>query len=68
MRAAGPHTRQALLMNLNPDKSWSEMDLAELRETIAHGCSIEEAADALCRELAEVWAKADELGLSAPLT
>lgn len=55
-------------MNVNSEKSWSEMDLIELRDSIAHGCSIEEAADALCRDLAEVWAKADELGLSAPLT
>jgi hypothetical protein len=55
-------------MNVNPDTSWSETDLIELRDSIAHGCSIEEAADFLCRELAEVWAKADELGLSAPLT
>lgn len=55
-------------MNVNPDKQWSDTDLVELRDSIAHGCSIEEAADALCRDLAEVWAKADELGLSAPLT
>jgi hypothetical protein len=55
-------------MNMNSDKSWSETDLVDLRDSLAHGRSIEEAADFLCRDLAEVWAKADELGLSAPLT
>ena len=51
---------------------WSEMALQDLRDALAHGDTIEEAAVLLCRSgtIDDVRRKADELGLryrSAPL-
>jgi hypothetical protein len=44
---------------------WSEMDLWDLKNSLAHGESIEEVAEFLCRSgtLDEVRRKAEELGL-----
>ena len=50
----------------NDGKAWSEMDVEDLKASLQHGTSIEEAAEHLCREgtLDEVKRKADELGLT----
>jgi hypothetical protein len=50
--------------NLNEGKPWSEMDLADLRNSLAHGRSIEDIADFLCRSVEEVRVKVAELKLS----
>jgi hypothetical protein len=49
----------------NDGKPWSEMDLFDLRDGLAYGGSIEEAAGFLCRAgtVEEVRRKAEELGL-----
>jgi hypothetical protein len=51
--------------DINDDKEWSEMDIADLRNHIAHGCSLQETAQFLCRSGTEldVAAKAKALGL-----
>jgi hypothetical protein len=50
---------------VNDGKSWSEMDLFDLRKSLAYGRSIEEVAGFLCRSgtVEEVRRKAEELGL-----
>lgn len=52
-----------LRTNLNSGTPWSEMALADLRYTLEHGDSLEQAATFLCRDIDEVQAKAEELGL-----
>ena len=49
--------------NWNTGKPWSEMDIADLRQFLRVGTSIEETADFLMRSVAEVSEKAKELGL-----
>jgi hypothetical protein len=44
-------------MNLNSGQPWSEADLWDLRNSLAHGGSTEEVADFLCRDTNEVSAK-----------
>jgi hypothetical protein len=53
------------IQDLNDGKPWSEMDLFDLRNSLAYGRSIEEVAGFLCRAgtVAEVKRKAEELGL-----
>jgi hypothetical protein len=53
------------IQDLNDGKPWSEMDLFDLRNSLAHGESIEEVAGFLCRSgtVEEVRRKAEELGL-----
>jgi hypothetical protein len=53
------------IQDLNDGKPWSEMDLLDLRNSLAYGRSIEEVADFLCRSrtVEEVKRKAEELGL-----
>ena len=48
-------------MNLNTGKSWSEMDLADLKNCIARREPIEEIADFLCRDIEEVRIKIREI-------
>jgi hypothetical protein len=48
--------------NLNAGKPWSEMDLADLRNNLDHGRSIEDIADLLCRSVEKVRMKVAELG------
>jgi hypothetical protein len=38
-------------MNINSGQPWSEGDLWDLRDSLAHGCTAEEVADFLCRDL-----------------
>ena len=51
--------------DLNDNKRWSKTDIADLKNHIAHGASLSEAASFLCRAGTEfgVAAKAEELGL-----
>ena len=48
-------------MNINADKEWTEMDLADLANGLTNGDSVEEIAEFLCRDAKEVRAKAKEL-------
>ena len=50
--------------NLNSGKAWSPVDVSDLRHSLARGFSVEATADFLCRDAAEVAAKARELGLT----
>jgi hypothetical protein len=54
------------LPDVNSGKDWSEMDLEDLKNASAQDCSLEETAAFLCRNRAEVKAKAKELGLALP--
>ena len=53
------------IQDANDGKPWSEMDLFDLRNSLAYGRSIEEVAEFLCRSgiVDEVERKAEELGL-----
>jgi hypothetical protein len=53
------------IQDVNDGKPWSEMDLFDLRNSLASGRSIEEVAGFLCRSgtVEEVRRKAEELGL-----
>jgi hypothetical protein len=53
------------IQDINDGKPWSEMDLFDLRNSLAHGESTEELAGFLCRSgtVEEVRRKAEELGL-----
>src|SRR4051794_2591146 len=53
-------------IDTNDGEPWSEMDLWNLKNSLAYGDTIEEVAEFLCRAgtLDEVKRKADELGLS----
>ena len=50
--------------NLNEGKAWSEMDLVDLGNSWAHGRSVAEIAEFLCRGEQEVQEKIAELGMS----
>jgi hypothetical protein len=52
------------LQDVNDGKPWPEIDLFDLRNSLAHGGSIEEVAAFLCRAgtVEEVRRKAEELG------
>jgi hypothetical protein len=43
--------------DLNEGKPWSEMDLVDLRHSFAHGRSVAEIAEFLCRSEREVARK-----------
>jgi hypothetical protein len=53
------------IQDVNDGKPWSEMDLFDLRNSLAYGRSIGEVAGFLCRSgtVEEVKRKAQELGL-----
>jgi hypothetical protein len=53
------------ILDINDGKPWSEMDLFDLRNSVAYGRSIEEVAGFLCRSgtVEEVKRTAEELGL-----
>jgi hypothetical protein len=52
------------IQDINDGKPWSEMDVFDLRHSLAYGRSIEEVAGFLCRSgTVEVRRKAEELGL-----
>ena len=48
-------------MNVNANKDWSEMDLADLVNCVTNGNTVEDIAEFLCRDVDEVRAKAEEL-------
>lgn len=50
-------------MNLNTGQLWSEVDERDLRWSLAHGRTVEETANFLCRDVDEVEAKMREVGL-----
>jgi hypothetical protein len=47
--------------NLNEGKPWSEMDLFDLKNSLARGTPVAEIADFLCRSEKEVREKIAEL-------
>jgi len=51
-------------MNLNTGTAWSELDLADLRQSMKAGDSIERIA--LCRDIEEVRQKVAEIDASYP--
>jgi hypothetical protein len=63
--AAGVQRLGQPTQDVNDGKPWSEMDLFDLRNSLAYGRSIEEVAGFLCRSgtVEEVKRKAEELGL-----
>ena len=50
-------------MDANSGKSWSKMDVSDLRNEIAHGWTVAQTASFLCRDEDEVREKMKELGL-----
>lgn len=51
---------------MNVGKPWSEMDLADLRNSLEHGDSVEQIAEFLCRDRHEVEAKIAEINVYRP--
>ena len=50
--------------DINDGKEWSEMDIADLKNHVAHGASLRETSEFLCRgDEFEVARRAKELGL-----
>ena len=47
--------------NINSGQPWSEMDMADLFDMNESGMPVAQIADYLCREVAEVQAKIDEV-------
>jgi len=50
-------------MDANSGEPWSEMDITDLKDSVAYGDTIAETASFLCRDEDEVRQKAMELGL-----
>jgi hypothetical protein len=50
-------------MDANSGEPWSEADISDLTNDIAHGRTMAQTASFLCRDLDEVRQKAKELGL-----
>ena len=50
-------------MDANSSKSWSKMDIEDLRASLDFGNTFADAASMLCRDVDEVRQKAKELGL-----
>ena len=48
-------------LSVNDGKPWSEMDLFDLKNSLAQGTLVEEIADFLCRSEQEVCQKIAEL-------
>lgn len=53
-------------MDIYDGAAWTDMDIEDLKAAIAHGRSIEQAAEFLCRagSVDDVARKCEELGLS----
>jgi hypothetical protein len=51
--------------NLNEGKPWSEMDLVDLKNSLAYSRSVEDIADFLCRSVKEVREKVFELEVAS---
>jgi hypothetical protein len=51
-------------MDANSGQPWSEMDISDLTNEIAHGRTLAETASFLCRDEDEVRAKMKELRLT----
>jgi hypothetical protein len=52
-------------LNLNSGEPWSDGDVFDLKNSLAHGDSLAQVADFLCRDVPEVRSKMKELGLVA---
>ena len=50
-------------MDANSGEPWSEADISDLTNEIAHGRTVAEIASFLCRDVDEVREKMKELGL-----
>jgi hypothetical protein len=60
---AAIHRESTEQMDANSGEPWSEMDISDLKNEIAHGRTCAETASFLCRDEDEVRQKAKELGL-----
>jgi hypothetical protein len=57
------HQESTEPMDANSGEPWSEMDINDLTNELAHGRTMAETASFLCRDEDEVRQKAKELGL-----
>ena len=57
------HQESTEPMDENSGEPWSEMDISDLTNELAHGRTMAETASFLCRDEDEVRQKAKELGL-----
>jgi hypothetical protein len=57
------HRESTEPMDANSGEPWSEMDISDLTNELAHGRTMAETASFLCRDEDEVRQKAKELGL-----
>ena len=60
---ASPSPIRRRPMDANSGEPWSEMDISDLTNELAHGRTFAQTASFLCRDLDEVRQKAKELGL-----
>ena len=51
-------------MDANSGEPWSELDISDLTNEIAHGRTVAQTASFLCRDVYEVRAKMNELKLT----
>ena len=51
-------------MDANSGEPWSEMDISDLTNEIAHGRTVAQTASFLCRDVYQVRAKMKELKLT----
>jgi hypothetical protein len=51
-------------LDINSKKEWSQMDVRDLKASVACGDAIDETAQHLCRGIEETKAKGKELGLA----
>ena len=57
------HRESTEPMDANSGEPWSEADISDLKNELAHGRTVAETASFLCRDEDEVRQKAKELGL-----
>jgi hypothetical protein len=57
------HQESTEPMDANSGEPWSEMDISDLTNELAHGRTVAETASFLCRDEGEVREKMKELGL-----
>ena len=57
------HQESTEPMDSNSGEPWSEMDISDLTNELAHGRTMAETASFLCRDEDEVRQKAKDLGL-----
>jgi hypothetical protein len=64
IRLLSAFSDQEAPMDANSGEPWSEMDISDLKNELAHGRTFAQTASFLCRDEDEVRQKAKELGLA----